>query len=57
LFRHLCASNQLEGLLTVLARVEEPNFNAWVDGARDLLQNKLTDPDYRRQIRDALGQT
>jgi len=27
--RHLHASNQLTGLLTVLARVENPTFNEW----------------------------
>ena len=48
--RHLRASNQLEGLLTVLARVEDPNFNAWVDGARVQLAANMADPDYRRHI-------
>jgi len=32
--RHLRAQNQLTGLLTVLARVEDPQFNEWVDAAR-----------------------
>ncbi len=50
--RHLRASNQLEGLLTVLARVEDPNFNAWVDGARNMLRTKMADANYRRRIRD-----
>jgi hypothetical protein len=50
--RHLRAQNQLTGLLTVLARVEDPQFNEWVDGARDLIKEKMPDPQYRRQIRD-----
>jgi hypothetical protein len=49
--RHLRASNQLQGLLTVLARVEDPNFNAWVDGARRVLQRSISDPAFREQIR------
>lgn len=48
--RHLRASNQLHGLLTVLARVESANFNEWVDGARQLLREKMPDPNYRRSI-------
>lgn len=47
---HLRASNQLHGLLTVLARVESASFNEWVDGARHLLEEKMSDPDYRRSI-------
>jgi len=50
--RHLRAQNQLTGLLTVLARVEDPQFNEWVDGAKDLIGSRLTDPDYRRAILD-----
>jgi len=48
--RHLRASNQLEGLLTVLARVEDPSFNAWVDGARHVLEENMPDPNYRGKI-------
>jgi len=44
--RHLRVSNQLQGLLTVLARVEDPNFNAWVDGARSLVNERIGDADY-----------
>jgi len=50
--RHLRAQNQLTGLLTVLARVEDPHFNEWVDGARELLKSRLSDPAYRRSIMD-----
>jgi len=48
--RHLRASNQLQGLLTVLARVESADFGRLVDGARHLLAEKLPDPEYRRSI-------
>ncbi len=48
--RHLRAQNQLTGLLTVLARVEDPSFNAWVDGARRVLEENMPDPNYRNQI-------
>jgi hypothetical protein len=50
--RHLRAQNQLTGLLTVLARVEDPQFNEWVDGARELLASRMQDPAYRRSILD-----
>jgi hypothetical protein len=48
--RHLRAQNQLTGLLTVLARVEDPSFNAWVDGARRVLAENMDDPNYRSKI-------
>jgi hypothetical protein len=50
--RHLRASNQLQGLLTVLDRVEDSNFNQWVDDARRTLEKNLPDPAYRRGILD-----
>lgn len=50
--RHLRAQNQLTGLLTVLARVEDPQFNEWVDGAREVLKSALDDQAYRRSILD-----
>lgn len=49
---HLRAQNQLTGLLTVLARVEDPQFNEWVDGARELISSRIVDPAYRRAIMD-----
>jgi hypothetical protein len=48
----LRAQNQLTGLLTVLARVEDPQFNEWVDGARALVKSRMPDPAYRRAILD-----
>lgn len=50
--RHMRAQNQLTGLLTVLARVEDPQFNEWVDGARAMLESRLSDPLYRRSVLD-----
>jgi hypothetical protein len=50
--RHLRAQNQLTGLLTVLARVEDPQFNEWVDGARETIKSRMSDPAYRRSILD-----
>ena len=50
--RHLRAQNQLTGLLTVLSRVEDPQFNAWVDGARETIKSQMPDPTYRRAILD-----
>ncbi len=50
--RHLRASNQLQGLLTVLARVEDANFNQWVDDARRVLAENMPDPNYRRRVVD-----
>ncbi len=54
--RHLRAQNQLTGLLTVLARVEDPQFNEWVDGAREMLKSRLPDPVYRSAILDGTYQ-
>jgi len=50
--RHLRAQNQLTGLLTVLARVEDPQFNEWVDAAREVIRTRMPDPAYRRAISD-----
>jgi hypothetical protein len=50
--RHMRASNQLEGLLTVLARVEDSNFNRWLTAARRQLPALLADPQYRQSIID-----
>ena len=50
--RHLRAQNQLTGLLTVLARVEDPQFNAWVDAARKVIKSRMSEPAYRRSIMD-----
>jgi len=50
--RHLRASNQLQGLLTVLARVETANFNNWTDGARRVLAERMPDPAFRQSVVD-----
>lgn len=51
--RHLRASNQLTGLLTVLARVENPTFNEWADGARRVLPARLQDAEFRKSLQDS----
>ena len=48
--RHLRAANQLEGLLTVLARVEDSNFNSWLTDTQQQLPHLLSDPDYVRSV-------
>jgi hypothetical protein len=50
--RHMRAGNQLEGLLSVLARVEDANFNRWVTEAQRQLPELLADPAYRQSIID-----
>ena len=50
--RHMRASNQLEGLLSVLARVEDANFNKWVTEAQRQLPEMLADPAYRQSVLD-----
>lgn len=50
--RHLRAQNQLEGLLNVIARVEDSNFNRWVTAAKRQLPEMLADPEYRQSIID-----
>lgn len=50
--RHMRANNQLEGLLSVLARVEDSNFNRWVTAAQRQLPVLLADPEYRQSIMD-----
>lgn len=49
---HLRAQNQLTGLLTVLARVEDPQFNEWVDAAKEVVRSRAPDPAFRRSIMD-----
>lgn len=46
------ANNQLEGLLSVLARVEDSNFNRWVTAAQRQLPDLLADPEYRQSVID-----
>jgi Domain of unknown function (DUF4760) len=55
--RHLRASNQLQGLLTVLARVEDASFNEWVTASRRVIAERLPDPVYRKSIVDGTFET
>lgn len=48
--KHLRASNQLAGLLSVLSRVEDPIFNEWLDRSKAMLSERLPNPEYRRSI-------
>ena len=48
--RHMRASNQLEGLLKVLARVEDSNFNSLLTDTQRQLPAFLADPAYVRSI-------
>jgi len=50
--RHLRASNQLQGLLNVLARAEDAKFNEWIDRSRRILAENMPDSTYRRRIID-----
>ncbi len=50
--RHLRAGNQLEGLLTVLARVEDASFNAWLTDTQRQLSTLLADPAYVQSVID-----
>ncbi len=46
--RHMRASNQLEGLLSVLARVEDANFNRWLtDTQRQLPDSSPIGPIFK----------
>lgn len=50
--RHLRANNQLEGLLDVLARVEDEQFNKWLTDTRRELPKLLADPEYVQSVLD-----
>lgn len=50
--RHLRANNQLEGLLDVLARVEDEQFNKWLTQTRHELPQLLADREYVQSIMD-----
>lgn len=50
--RHMRASNQLEGLLSVLARVEDANFNTWLTETQRQLPAMLNDPAYVASVID-----
>jgi len=51
--RHMRANNQLEGLLNVLARVEDANFNRWTTEAQRQLPAMLADPEYCKKVVEA----
>ncbi len=48
--RHLRRANELDGLLSVMARVDSLDFESCVDGTRRLLKEKISDPEYRRSL-------
>src|SRR5579864_3178354 len=50
--RHMRASNQLEGLLSVLARVEDANFNRWLTDTQRQMPELLADRAYIQSIID-----
>jgi hypothetical protein len=50
--RHMRTANQLEALLTVLARVEHADFGRMVDSARAELAERLPDPAFRRSLEE-----
>ncbi len=50
--RHLRAANQLEGLLTVLARVEDARFNTWLTETQKQLPEMLANPAYVKSVAD-----
>lgn len=50
--RHMRASNQLEGLLSVLARVEDKNFNTWLTETQAQLPALLGDSAYVTSVID-----
>jgi hypothetical protein len=50
--RHMRASNQLEGLLSVLARVEDKSFNLWLTETQRQLPVMLGDPEYVQSVID-----
>ncbi|HLI97648.1 MAG TPA: hypothetical protein VKT72_16380 [Candidatus Baltobacteraceae bacterium] len=50
--RHLRANNQLEGLLDIVARLEDEEQNRWIDEARRQLPTMLADPAYVRSVAD-----
>ncbi len=50
--RHLRASNQLQGLLTALARIEDAEFNTWFTDSQEKLPALLGDPAFRRSLDD-----
>jgi len=50
--RHMRVNNQIEGLLSVLARVEDEHFNTWVSQAQEDVPKLIADPDYVKSVID-----
>jgi len=48
--RHMRASNQLEGLLSVNGRIEDDDFNAWFTQTQEQLPALMENPDYRAAV-------
>jgi hypothetical protein len=48
--RHLRASNQLNGLLTILRMWHDPKIQQWFDYVRDDLPEKMKDPQFRADL-------
>lgn len=51
--RHMRANNQLQGLLDVLARVEDETFNKWLTDTQRELPKLLADPAYVQSVVDS----
>jgi len=50
--RHLRRANELEGLLSVVARIDSMDFQTCVDETRRLVADRMPDPEYRRSLLD-----
>ena len=48
--RHLRRANELQGLLTVLARVEDLALQDWLMGVQRIVRERMPDPEYRASI-------
>jgi Domain of unknown function (DUF4760) len=50
--RHLRRANELQGLLTVLVRVEDMALQEWLIGTQRIVREQMADPAYRISIAD-----
>lgn len=50
--RHMRRSNELQGLLTVLVRVEDMALQDWLMGTQRIVKERMPDPAYRASIVD-----
>ena len=48
--RHLRRANELDGLLSVLGRIEDLGFQSWIDETRRIVEERMPDPEFRRAI-------